>query len=82
MGLRPTKGDEDAVRKVGVGRRKRLPHVGSRWGRRFRLPTRTVPAYLVPASVSAYHCRGSIHVCSIEKPASSNKASSVFGVNL
>jgi hypothetical protein len=35
MGLRPTKGDEDAVRKVGVGRRKRLPHVGSQWGRAF-----------------------------------------------
>ena len=27
------------MRKVGVGRRKRPPHVGSQWGRRFRLPT-------------------------------------------
>jgi hypothetical protein len=27
MGL--SEGDEDAVRKVGIGRRKRLPHVGS-----------------------------------------------------
>ena len=32
----PTKSNEDAF----VGRRKRLPHVGSLWGRRFRLPTR------------------------------------------
>jgi hypothetical protein len=39
MGLRPTKGDEDALRKVGLGRRKRLPHISSQWGRRFRLPT-------------------------------------------
>jgi hypothetical protein len=39
MGLRPTQADEDAVRKVGVGRRKRLPQVGCQWGRRFRLPT-------------------------------------------
>jgi hypothetical protein len=35
MDLRPTKRNEDAV----VGRRKRLPHVGWLWGRRFRLPT-------------------------------------------
>jgi hypothetical protein len=35
MGLWLTKGDEDAVRKVGVGRRKRPPYVGSQWGRRF-----------------------------------------------
>ena len=39
MGLRPTQADEDAVRKVGVGRRKRLPHWQPTWGRRFRLPT-------------------------------------------
>jgi hypothetical protein len=32
----PTKNNEDAF----VGRRTRLPHVGSLWGRRFRLPTR------------------------------------------
>ena len=38
--------------------------------------------YRRPASVSAYHCRGSVHVCSIAKPASSNKAPSVFRVNL
>jgi hypothetical protein len=40
MGLQLTKGDEDALRKVGLGRRKRLPHISSQWGRRFRLPTR------------------------------------------
>ena len=34
------------------------------------------------ASVSAYHCRGSVHVCSIVKPASSNKAPNIFRVNL
>jgi len=39
MGCGVPKGDEDAVRKVGVGGRKRLPHVASQWGRRFRLPT-------------------------------------------
>ena len=43
MGLRPTKGDEDAVGN-SVGRRKRLPH--------FRLPTGVfngVGAFLAPA---------------------------------
>jgi hypothetical protein len=45
MGLRLTKIHENAV----VGRRKRLPHVGSLWGRRFRLPSSTE---LVPYAFS------------------------------
>jgi hypothetical protein len=38
--------------------------------------------YLRLASVRAYHLSGSVHVCSILKPASFNKAPSVFRVNL
>jgi hypothetical protein len=38
--------------------------------------------YRSPASVSAYHSCGSVHVCSILKPASSNNAPRVFWVNL
>ncbi len=34
--------DREGVPIKGVGRRKRLPHVGSLWSRRFRPPTRVI----------------------------------------
>jgi hypothetical protein len=40
MGLRPSEVMKTLCGKLRLaGERKRLPHVGSQWGRRFRLPT-------------------------------------------